>query len=60
MHDSGWGTSRGFKAYFFGGAGTAFIIHGEPQDADVLRHNLEGAFSWNCVVPDQAQSVELA
>lgn len=38
---------------------TAFIIHGEPQSADTLRHTLEEQLSWNCVVPDQAQRVEL-
>ncbi len=39
---------------------TAFIVHGEPSGADALRHALEEAYRWNCVVPDHGQSVELA
>jgi metallo-beta-lactamase family protein len=39
---------------------TAFIIHGEAQGADALRHALEETYSWRCVVPDHGQTVELA
>ncbi len=38
---------------------TAFIVHGEPQGADALRHALEEKRRWNCVVPDHGQTVEL-
>ncbi len=38
---------------------TTFIIHGEPQSADALRHALEEKLLWNCVVPDQGQEVAL-
>jgi metallo-beta-lactamase family protein len=38
---------------------TAFIVHGEPQGADALRHALEEKRHWNCVVPDHGQTVEL-
>lgn len=37
----------------------AFIVHGEPQGADGLRHALEEKFGWNCAVPDHGQSVIL-
>jgi metallo-beta-lactamase family protein len=37
----------------------AFVIHGEPQGADALRHELEETLSWNCIVPDHDQTVEL-
>jgi metallo-beta-lactamase family protein len=39
---------------------TAFIIHGEAQGADALRHALEETYRWRCVVPDHGQTVELA
>ena len=39
---------------------TAFIVHGEPQSADALRHSLEEELHWNCVVPDHGQTVRLA
>jgi metallo-beta-lactamase family protein len=39
---------------------TAFIVHGEPQSADALRHALEENLHWNCVVPDHGQTVRLA
>lgn len=38
---------------------TAFVVHGEPQGADALRHALEEKFGWNCVVPDHGQTVDL-
>lgn len=38
---------------------TTFIVHGEPQSADSLRHRLEEELSWNCLVPDHGQSVTL-
>ena len=38
---------------------TAFIVHGEPQGADALRHALEEKLGWNCVVPDHGQDVVL-
>jgi metallo-beta-lactamase family protein len=38
---------------------TTFIVHGEPQAADALRHSLEDKRGWNCVVPDHGQTVEL-
>ncbi len=39
---------------------TAFIVHGEPQSADALRHALEEELHWNCVVPDHGQTVTLS
>lgn len=39
---------------------TAFIVHGEPNGADALRHALEEKYHWQCIVPDQGQTVELA
>lgn len=39
---------------------TTFIVHGEPQGADALRHALEEQRGWNCVVPDHGQTVELS
>jgi metallo-beta-lactamase family protein len=39
---------------------TAFVIHGEPQSADALRHSLEEELHWNCAVPDLGQTVILA
>jgi metallo-beta-lactamase family protein len=38
---------------------TAFIVHGEPQGADALRHSLEEKRGWNCVVPDHGETFEL-
>lgn len=37
-----------------------FVVHGEPQSADALRHSLEEELQWNCVVPDLGQTVTLA
>ena len=39
---------------------TAFIIHGEPEGADALRHKLEEERGWHCVVPDHGETVELS
>jgi metallo-beta-lactamase family protein len=39
---------------------TAFVVHGEPQSADALRHALEEELHWNCVVPDHGQTVTLS
>jgi metallo-beta-lactamase family protein len=36
-----------------------FIIHGEPGAADMLRHSLEEALDWDCLVPDHLQQVVL-
>ncbi len=47
--------ARGFKQ----APGTTFIVHGEPGAADALRHTLEETLSWNCVVPDHGQTVDL-
>jgi metallo-beta-lactamase family protein len=38
---------------------TAFIIHGEPAGSDALRHALEEACGWKCLVPDHNQSAVL-
>ena len=38
---------------------TTFVIHGEPQGADALRHSLEERLGWNCVVADHQQTVDL-
>jgi metallo-beta-lactamase family protein len=39
---------------------TTFVVHGEPGGADALRHALEEKYHWPCMVPDHAQTVELA
>lgn len=39
---------------------TTFVIHGEPNASDALRHRIEEELGWTCVVPDHAQRVELA
>lgn len=39
---------------------TTFIVHGEPQGADVLRLTLAEKRQWNCVVPDHGQTVVLS
>jgi metallo-beta-lactamase family protein len=38
---------------------TTFIVHGEPQGADALRHALEEKLHWKCLVPDHGQDVVL-
>jgi metallo-beta-lactamase family protein len=39
---------------------TTFVVHGEPQSSDTLRHTLDEELHWNCVVPDHGQSVILS
>lgn len=36
-----------------------FVVHGEPQSADKLRHMLEEELRWTCLVPDHGQTVAL-
>lgn len=36
-----------------------FIVHGEPEGADMLRHKLEEERGWHCIVPDHGETVEL-
>ena len=38
----------------------AFIVHGEPSGADVLRQKLEENLHWHCAVPDQGQRAALS
>jgi metallo-beta-lactamase family protein len=38
---------------------TAFIVHGEPDGADALRHALEEQRQWQCVVPQHGETVTL-
>ncbi|MBN9555692.1 MAG: MBL fold metallo-hydrolase, partial [Alphaproteobacteria bacterium] len=38
---------------------TAFIVHGEPDGADALRHALEEQRQWQCVVPQHGEMVTL-
>jgi metallo-beta-lactamase family protein len=37
-----------------------FITHGEPAASDALRHRIEEELHWDCLVPEQGQTVELA
>jgi metallo-beta-lactamase family protein len=37
-----------------------FLTHGEPIAADALRHQIEEELHWNCLVPEQGQTVALA
>jgi metallo-beta-lactamase family protein len=37
-----------------------FIVHGEPDAADALRHRIQEELSWVCVVPEHGERVELA
>ncbi len=37
----------------------AFVIHGEPDAADTLRHTLEENLNWPCTVPDHGTEVTL-
>lgn len=39
---------------------TAFIVHGEPQGADGLRHGLEEKLGWNCHVAEHGEQVVLS
>ena len=36
-----------------------FVTHGEPAASDALRHRIEEELHWNCVVPEQGQTVEV-
>jgi metallo-beta-lactamase family protein len=47
---------RGFKA----APRQTFVTHGEPVAADALRHRIEEELRWNCLVPEQGQTVTLA
>ena len=38
---------------------TTFIIHGEPDASDALRHRIEEELSWDCSVPDYRELIEL-
>lgn len=37
-----------------------FVTHGEPAAADALRHRIEEELRWDCLVPEQGQTVALA
>ena len=37
-----------------------FITHGEPAASDALRQRIEEQLGWNCVVPEQGQTVSLS
>jgi metallo-beta-lactamase family protein len=37
-----------------------FITHGEPAASDALRHRIEEELHWDCLVPEQGQTVDLA
>jgi metallo-beta-lactamase family protein len=37
-----------------------FIVHGEPDASDALRHRIKEELGWDCEVPEQGQRVELA
>jgi metallo-beta-lactamase family protein len=37
-----------------------YVIHGEPDAADALRHALEEKLNWACQVPDHLQQVTLS
>lgn len=39
---------------------TCFVVHGESQGSDALRHTLEEKLHWTCVVPDHKQMIELS
>jgi len=36
-----------------------FVIHGEPDASDALRHRIEEELGWPCTVPDYRNEVEL-
>ena len=36
-----------------------FIVHGEPDASDVLRHRIQEELGWNCRVPEPGERVEL-
>ncbi|MBA3067929.1 MAG: MBL fold metallo-hydrolase [Hyphomonas sp.] len=37
-----------------------FVVHGEPDASDTLRHRIQEELGWDCEVPEQGQRVELA
>lgn len=37
-----------------------FIVHGEPDASDTLRHRIQDELGWDCEVPEQGQQVDLA
>lgn len=37
-----------------------FIVHGEPEASDALRHRIQEELGWDCEVPEHGQRVELA
>lgn len=37
-----------------------FIVHGEPDASDALRHRIQDELGWDCEVPEQGQQVDLA
>lgn len=36
-----------------------FIVHGEPDASDALRHRIQEELGWNCRVPEPGERVEL-
>ena len=36
-----------------------FIVHGEPDASDALRHRIQEELGWDCEVPERGQRVEL-
>ncbi len=36
-----------------------FIVHGEPDASDALRHRIEETLGWDCLVPEPEQEYEL-
>jgi len=38
---------------------TVFLVHGEPQPADVLRVKIKSVLGWNCVIPRPMEEFEL-
>jgi metallo-beta-lactamase family protein len=47
---------RGFKSE----PRTTFITHGEPTASDALRHRIEEQLGWSCVIPEQAQQIDVS
>jgi metallo-beta-lactamase family protein len=37
-----------------------FVTHGEPSASDALRHRIEEELGWDCLVPEQGQTVTLS
>lgn len=36
-----------------------FVVHGEPEASDALRHRIQEELGWDCLVPEQGERVEL-